>query len=278
MSDTSIASSGRYRKLVTQIAFLCVVVMVLAWFARPDGRLHVIFLDTKGDAMLIQTPVGGYVLIDGGSDPAALTAAIGRRMPFWQHSLEAVVLTKPDDAHLPGQVAALARYSAKRALVAPIAEHDITIDEWLRLLEEGRTPVRVVQVGEQFHFGGATLRVLAAGDAVESGMMLRLEYGVTSVVFSHVGGIAAEEALAAAGGLSPTDLVVFPWQRDAHTEFMAFLSPRAFVLTDGVKQEHPVEQTFVARSIGGVPLYHERLHGQIEWISDGQRAWIITEE
>lgn len=278
MSDTSAVPPHRYRKLLTQIGFLCLVLLVLAWFARPDGRLHVVFLDTKGDAMLIQTPAGGYVLIDGGSDPAALTAAIGRHMPFWQHSFEAVVLTKPGDAHLPGQVAALARYSAQLALVGPVVERDTTLDEWLRLLEEGRTPVRVVQLGDQFYFGGMTLRVLATGDTVESGMVLRLEYGATSVVFNHVGGIDSEGALMASEGLSSTDLLVFPWQRDAHIEFVEVLAPRAFVLTDGTKQNHPVEQTFVVRSIGGAPLYHERLHGQIEWISDGRRAWIITEE
>ncbi|MEM8534920.1 MAG: hypothetical protein AAGF95_29035 [Chloroflexota bacterium] len=278
MSDTFVAPSHWSHKLLTQIGFLCLVLVVLAWFARPDGRLHVVFLDTKGDAMLIQTPAGGHILIDGGSDPVALTAAIGRRMPFWQHSFDAVVLTKPDDAHLPGQVAALARYSSRLALVGPVVERDTTLDEWLRLLEEERTPVRVVQAGEQFHFGGVMLRVLATGDTIESGMLLRLEYGATSVVFNHVGGIDSEDALIASGGLSSTDLVVFPWQRDVHIEFVERLSPRAFVLTDGAKQDHPVEQTFVARSIGGAPLYHERLHGQIEWISDGRQAWIITEE
>jgi hypothetical protein len=33
----------------------------------------------------------------------------------------------------------------------------------------------------------------------------------------------------------------------------------------------------VERAIGGAALYHERLHGAIEWVSDGRRSRIITE-
>src|SRR5438046_9617002 len=107
---TSEASGHHRRKLALQIAILVAALLVLAWHVRHDSRLHVIFLETKGDAALIQTPAGGYVLLDGGGDPAALTAALGRRMPFWRRTLQAVVLTAPDGAHLPGQVAALAPY------------------------------------------------------------------------------------------------------------------------------------------------------------------------
>src|SRR5690349_17263051 len=99
-------------------------------------------LETKGDAVLIQTPAGGYVLVDGGSDPAALSAALGRQLPFWKRDLDAVVLTAADGAHLPGQVAALARYHAGLALTPPIAKRGALIDEWRRLLAEQRTPIR----------------------------------------------------------------------------------------------------------------------------------------
>jgi len=119
------------------------------------------------------------------------------------------------------------------------------------------------------------LRVLAAGDGDEQGLVLRLDYGATSVVFDHSGGEADEESLASA--LRPASLLAFPWQRDAHVAFVTALRPRAMVLTDGGQADQPVEQTFVERAIGGAALYHERLDGTITWISDGKRAWVETE-
>jgi beta-lactamase superfamily II metal-dependent hydrolase len=266
----------RRRKLVLQLALLAAILLVLAWRARPDGRLHVIFLETKGDAVLIQTPAGGYVLLDGGGDPAALTAALGRRMPFWRRGLDMVVLTSTDSKHLPGQVAALARYRAGLALAPPAARRSATLDEWLRLLDEQGAAIRTARAGQRLDLGGMVLRVLATGDGDESGLLLRLDYGATSVVFDQIGGEADEEALAASAPPRAT-LLAFPWQRDPHADVVRALRPQALVFTDGQSADKPAELTFVERAIGGAALYHEQLDGAIEWVSDGQRAWVVTE-
>jgi beta-lactamase superfamily II metal-dependent hydrolase len=264
------------RRLATQAAILALVLVLVAWHAWPGHQLRVIFLATKGDAVLIQTPAGGYVLIDGGGDPAALSAALGRQLPFWRRTLDVVVLTAADGAHLPGQVAALARYRAGLAIAPAIAKRSALIAEWRRLLSEQHTPIRSARAGQRLDIGGATLSVLAAGDGDEGGLVLRLDYGATSVVFDHSGGEADEETLTAAS-LRPASLLVFPWQRDAHNAFVTALRPRAMVLTDGQQADKPIEQTFVERAIGGAALYHERLDGEISWISDGRRAWVETE-
>jgi beta-lactamase superfamily II metal-dependent hydrolase len=273
---TDAAPPPRHRKTFLQLALLAAVLLTLAWRAQPDGRLHVIFLETKGDAALIQTPAGGYVLIDGGADPAALTAALGRRMPFWRRALDAVVLTSPDSARLPGQVAALARYRAGLALAPPAVKRSATLDEWQRLLDEQGAAIRTARAGQRLDLGGATLRVLATGDGDESGLLLRLDYGASSVVFGHNGGEADEEALAASGPPRAT-LLAFPWQRDPHADVVRALRPQALVFTDGQTADRPVELTFVERAIGGAALYHEQLDGAIEWVSDGRRAWVTTE-
>ncbi|HJZ48522.1 MAG TPA: hypothetical protein VKE41_15205 [Roseiflexaceae bacterium] len=275
MSTPSGQPNSSHRRLIARAALLALALGLLAWRVWPSHQLRVIFLETKGDAALIQTPSGGYVLIDGGGDPAALAAALGRQMPFWRRTLDMVVLTTADGAHLPGQVAALARYRAGLALAPSVARRGALIDEWLRLLDEQHTPTRMAHTGQQLDLGGATLRVLASGDGDENGLMLRLDYGATSVVFDHSGGEAEEEALAAS--LRPASLLAFPWQRDAHNSFVSALHPRAMVLTDGVQADRPVEQTFVERAISGAKLYHERLDGAITWISDGKHAWVETE-
>jgi beta-lactamase superfamily II metal-dependent hydrolase len=277
MSTKSIpdSPSNSIHRLAARAAILALVLVLLAWRAWPAHQLRVIFLETKGDAVLIQTPAGGYVLIDGGGEPAALSAALGRQLPFWRRSLDAVVLTATDGAHLPGQVAALARYRAGLAIAPATAKRGALIEEWRRLLAEQHTPIRSARAGQRIDLGGATLRVLATGDGDEQGLVLRLDYGATSVVFDHSGGEADEETLSA--GLRPASLLAFPWQRDAHTAFVAALQPRALVLTDGQQADKPIEQTFVERAIGGADLYHERLDGTITWISDGKRAWVETE-
>jgi beta-lactamase superfamily II metal-dependent hydrolase len=276
MPATPHQSHQAHRRFSAQAAILALALIVLAWRAWPSRELRVIFLETQGDAVLIQSPAGGYVLIDGGSDPSALSAALGRQLPFWQRKLDLVVLTSADGAHVPGQVAALARYQASLAIAPTIAKRSAMLDEWRRLLAEQHTSLRSARAGQQFDIGGARLMVLAVGDGEGGGMVLRLDYGVTSVVFDHSGGAADEDRLAEAG-LRPASLLAFPWQRDAHNTFVNALRPRAIVLTDGQQADSPIEQTFVERAVGGAALYHERLDGTITWISDGRRARVATE-
>ena len=79
--------------------------------SRPDGRLHVTFLDVSGgEAVLIQSPSGRQMLVDGGRDPRASLAALGSALPFWDRTLDAVVLTAPDQDRLAGLVEVLDRY------------------------------------------------------------------------------------------------------------------------------------------------------------------------
>jgi beta-lactamase superfamily II metal-dependent hydrolase len=255
---------------------VALALVFLAWRSWPDGKLRVIFLESKGDAVLIQAPNGSFVLIDGGADPAALAAALGRNMPFWRRTLAAVVLTNADSMHLPGQVAALERYHADVVLAPATSKHGPMIEQWRRLLGEQHTPIRVARPGERLSLGEASLRVLAVGDDDESGVLLRLDYRATSVVFDHSAG-AAEGAALANSARRPVDLLAFPWERDPHTPMITALRPRALVLTDGQQADRPAEQTFVERAIGGAQLYHERLDGTITWVSDGTRAWVETE-
>ncbi len=101
---------------------------VLAWTAvgaLPDGRLHLWFLDVgQGDGILIQTPSGRQVLIDGGASPEALFGELGAAMPFWDRTIDLLVLTHPDGDHMLAQAEVPARYQVAQAIhTAHAAQH-----------------------------------------------------------------------------------------------------------------------------------------------------------
>lgn len=271
-------------RLCAQLGLLALALALLAWRDWPDARLKVTFLDVSGDGVLIQTPTGGFILVDGGADPSALSASLGKHMPFWQRTLDAVVLTAGDTRRLVGQVAALNGYRTRLALAPPAvvcqrgtagckSTQSPILDEWRRLFTEQQTTVRVPRPGERIEIGGVWLRFLAAG---ESQLIMRLEYGTTSVVLAGATNTDAETALLASGTLRPASLLAYPWERDPNNRFVATLHPRAIVFTDGYEADRPVELSYADRAAGGVALYHERIDHTITWISDGQRAWVET--
>lgn len=273
-------------RLVFALAALALLLAVVAWRAQPDGNLHVFFLDTPGDAVLIQTPRGRYALIDGGSDPATLALHLGQQMPFWQRTLAAVVLTQADHGRLPGQVAALRRYHTELALVSPHfvqqasrqanpqSEIQSLTTVWLQLVTEQGTAVHPVQPGLALNLDGAVLTVLAVGDDREAGLVLRLDHGVTSVVLDGAGGEIDEDALLA--GAQPVTAVAYPWQREMNTPLLAAWQPQAIIFTTAYEADAPALLTLHERALNGAALYHPRLNGTTELVSNGQRAWIVT--
>lgn len=261
-----------WQRYLAAVALLGLMLAGSAWFTRPDGRLRVFFLNTPGDAILVQAPNGGYTLIDSGADPMLLAVELGRRLPFWQRNLEAVVLTRGDGGRLPGQVAALARYRARVALAPPRLPETGAAREWLRLLAEQRTPVRVAQSGDRLNLGGAMLTVLATGDGDEAGLVLRLDYGATSVILGGAGGERDDAALLA--GAQPATVLAYPWQRDPLTPLVRAWQPQAIVFTSAYEAHHPAQLTMRERALNGATVYHEKLDGTVTLLSNGRRAWI----
>ncbi len=264
--------TSKYFAPLTRLLFLLVVLAALAYQQRSDGRLHVFLPALKGDAIILQLPNGEFVLIDGGADPATLSAALGRRMPYWKRQLAMVILTSKDSRHLPGQVAALAHYRVGRVLATPDAMQGsgAMLREWRRLLDLQSVSVEQLRDGQSLLLAaGVRLRVLALGE----GCVLLIEYGKTAAVLAHT----ATPDMYALKPPRRAQLVIFPWEYDPHTPLLEALQAQAVIYSDGVQADEPVRLSMHDRRIGKATQYHEVLHGNIEWISDGRQVLVRTE-
>ncbi|MCX7791801.1 MAG: hypothetical protein N2378_14255 [Chloroflexaceae bacterium] len=248
----------------------------VAWFQRPDGRLWLTVLPVPGDALLIRTPAGRHVLIDGGRDPGLLALLLGRSMPYWQRDLQAVILTRGDGQRLPGQVAALSRYQTALALAPPdLGDHGLA-GQWRRLTRTMGARVVPLRAGQRLDLDGATLEVLAANPGKQGGAVLLLHYGRTRALV-HTGGPEGDAAVQrVAGALAPLDLLVYPWQRPPDTAAIVALRPRAIVFSEAYEAPAPALLSYADRRRYAPRLYHPKNDGAVSLISTGSMAWIET--
>lgn len=261
------SSPSPMRRFAPRFGFMLAALLLLAWMQRADGRLHLFFPALPGDAALIQFPSGGYALIDGGADPDALVAALGRRMPFWRRDLDLLILTTVDSQRLPGQVAVLDRYQVRRAFAPPAPRVTPTFAAWRERLTSLGAPVHQLRPGQSIMLDGVRLSALAVN---AEGALLRLEYGATIVVFAH----AATPAMLEWTPVARASLLVYPWQFDPHAPLVEAARPAAILFSSGARVEPPVRATYRERALGGARLYHEALDGDLEWVSDG-KYWTI---
>ncbi len=82
--------------------FAVILIFYAVWNENTDGILKVVFLNVgEGSAVFVRSPNGDQFLIDAGGD-ASVLRALGRVLPFYDRSLDGVLVTNTDEAHIGG--------------------------------------------------------------------------------------------------------------------------------------------------------------------------------
>ena len=97
---------------------------VVAWrsvLSIPDGRLHLTLLEVSdgsksGDGILITTPDGRRLLIDGGPYASLLSDALGRRLPLGDRELDWLVVAGVEEAQLSALPRVIERFPPQSVL------------------------------------------------------------------------------------------------------------------------------------------------------------------
>lgn len=273
------------------VALTLVMLLAVAWFlSRPDGRLHVAFLDVgQGDATLITSPGGRQVLIDGGRYPSMLLDELGEQMPFWDRSIDLIIATHPDDDHVAGLVAAAGRYQVGRLVTngAP-PDDDAAYAALLATAPEGS--VHTAQPGEVIDLGdGARLEIIHAGGPPgarssdnNASVVARLTYGELSVLLTGDAEEAAEGAMLRSG-LPLSAVILKAGHHGANTSsgapFLRAVAPQFVVISAGAGNSygHPAPEMLQRAADAGAAVLRTDEMGTIELESDGQRMWWETE-
>ncbi len=249
--------------------------------SRPDGRLHVWFLDMGGgNAALITTPGGAHILIDGGRYPSRLLTALGDRLPFTDRALEAIILTQPDERQYGALPAVLSRYSAGAILTHGQPNLSPAYGDLLVALAP--YPVVTARAGYTLTVDdGVRIEVLhpAAQPSIsapldDNALVLRLTYGETSFLFTSELSRAGQTALLSSGETLGASVLQLPgngFVRSLDADFLAAVDPQVVVVqADGITPPDPD----VLSMVEGWPLFRTDQGGTIEVISDGDDVWV----
>jgi len=102
---------------------------MIFYFSQAEG-LEVCFLDIgMGDAIFIKTELGHQILIDGGPNDRVIKK-LEERMPFWDRTIDLIVLTHPDKDHMFGLIEVLKRYKVENILWTGIETDSLLAKEW----------------------------------------------------------------------------------------------------------------------------------------------------
>lgn len=281
-----------YRRIGAAGSVSLCVLLVLVGGSKPDGRLHVTVLDVgQGDAILLQGPSGGRMLIDTGPDPDRLLMLLDQRIPTWDRRLDVVVLTHPHEDHVAGLALLLTRYRITEVVEDGMLGPGPSDAAYRAELAAQVRATRVVAAGDRLWLDGARLDVDwplpgrvprnppgSGKDINNASVVFELHFGARDMLLPGDVEEEIDPQLLAAGlaqRLGPRlDVlkVAHHGSRTATTQaLLDALHPRIAVISVGADNDygHPAPETLARLQDSGAQVFRTDLDGSVEITTDG---------
>lgn len=267
------------------------VVLVLANIAiaflssgtNKEGVLTVAFLDVgQGDAIFIETPTGKQMLIDGGSSRAA-SGELGRRMSFFDRSIDIVLNTHPDLDHIGGLPDVLEHYTVGTIIDSGVRDtSDAFVAYETSVQNEGARRVEARR-GHVIDFGdGVTFTILFpdrdmddVSDTNDASVIGRLVYGETEALLSGDAPSSVERYLVELDGEILASDILKAGHHGSKTStdavFLATVAPTYAVISAGKDNRygHPHADVVERLRKAGAEIITTYDKGTIVFESDG---------
>jgi competence protein ComEC len=257
----------------------------------PDGKLHVYFLDVgQGDAILVSQG-SRQILVDGGPSPQAITMALGKEMPFWDRTIDLLVLTHPDADHITGLIEVLRRYKVKQVLYPHMKVYTALHTEFLELIQEKDIPVILAEASQRISLTeDVFLDVLNPAqnirysDMDNNSVVLCLDSGIISFLLTGDIMKEGEYDLLLRRSVNESTVLKLAHHGSASSttsEFLNAVNPQIAIISAGKDNRygHPDEEVLERLKMkGNIAIFNTGIHGTIEFISDGNTMRVIIEK
>ena len=246
------------------------------------GILKIAFLDIgQGDAIFIESPNGNQVLLDGGPNRKILQE-LGKVMPFYDRSVNTLIVSNPDKDHFAGFLDVLDSYHVDNVIEPGTKGASGLYLQLEEKIKEKNIPEILAKRGMDIDIGGgASIHIIfpdrdVSGLATNDGSIVaRLQYGNTSVLLMGDSTQAIEKYLVPLDGAVLRSDILKVGHHGSRTstseELVGVVSPKIAVISDGKDNSygHPHKETLDTLNKFGVEILRTDEKGTIICSSDG---------
>lgn len=260
---------------------------VLIWYAvvaeDRAGKLTVAFLDVgQGDAIFIESPTGAQMMIDGGPG-AVMLRELGNVMPFYDRSIDLLLVSNPDTDHMAGFIATLRSFKVNAVVEPGTAGASSDYRALEELIKEKEVQRIIAHRGQRFNLGGGAYfeilfpdRDVSGLDTNDGSIIGKLVYGNTSFLFPGDAPESIERYLASLDGAGLDVDVLKAGHHGSRTStsdaLLGFASPAIAVISAGKDNRygHPHEEVLERLKRFDVETFGTYERGRVIMESDGE--------
>ena len=269
----SLAGSLRTVALTATLAimFACTVVIWRSTATAGDGQLHITFLEVgSADAILIQTPEGRNVLINGGPSTSELSDELGRRLPFFSRKLDWLIIASTQEEQLAALPRVMERYPPDNVLWSGNIQASFSAQTLDKLFAERGIPVSRAEAGQKLELGdGAFIEIQAAGP---KGSVLLIEYKNFRALLPIGIGVDTLEALEYGNEIGKVDVLLLTDSGYAPSnppEMIQNVNPQLVVLDVAAGDENGLPAQEVLDELDGYSFLRTDRNGWISVVTNG---------
>ena len=288
--------------ILGSLLVIAVLVWITVFTGQGSGLLEVNFFDIgQGDAIFIETPEKIQILVDGGPD-AKILEKLGKEMPFYDRTLDLVILTHPDPDHLNGIIEVLKRYKVKEIIYTGVVPEDLR-QKGVDIIEKSKAEKIIVKAGQRVDLGQTPLDSKHLTEQVyidilypfeditgqkfsdfnQTSIVCRLVYGKISFLLTGDAPKSAEYQLLAKQVNLDSDIlkVAHHGSKTSTTNyFLEAVSPAIAVIQVGRDNKfgHPHREVLDDLNQQNIKILRTDLLGDIKILSNGMRYKIENPE
>lgn len=275
--------------LPTITSFIVVVALLISAYTVRPATVQVTALDVgQGDALFVENTSHQQMLIDGGPDNTVLDQ-LGRVMPFFDRSLDVVVLTHPDSDHVTGLVEVVRRYRIGKFVMTGVLKRSVAYETLQRELRTRDVPVQYVHAGDRLAFSdGSAFSVLAPLESWQDKEAAKTNNASIVGTFSYrnfsvltTGDIEEEvERSLVSRNVPLTATILKAPHHGSHTSssepFLKAVRPEAVVISVGADNRygHPHADVLARYTAFQLPVFRTDQGGAVTIRSDGEE-WSV---
>lgn len=265
--------------LAFSIVFICMVLFWRASTTEGDGKFHVIFLDAgSADAVLIQTPEGRNILINGGATASDLSTELGNRLPFFSRKLDWLIIASTQEDEVAALPRVVERYKPENVLWSGNEQASFSARLLDQYFSSENIPVTRAEVGQKLELGGgASIEVKAAGPR---GSVLLIQDGSFRALLPIGVDDSTFESLEYGNVIGKVDVLLLADSGYAPSnppDIFQNLNPQLVVLSVAAGDPDGLPSQDVLDSLEGYSLLRTDRNGWIDVSTDGTEMRVNVE-
>lgn len=273
--------SENVKKVLVMLLICGYLYLAFALWQVPDGRFHIWFLDIgQGDSVLVKTPEDHQILIDGGPKNTVMEE-LPQVMPFFDRSIDMVVVSHPHADHIDGLVEVLKRYKVSAVLFAGINDFGPTYSEFLKEIDDQNIDFFIAEKDLDFRFGDVFFDVIYPFDQLglenfknlnDSSIAMKVVYGEKKIMLTGDLETVGEKELVNSGYDLRANILKAGHHGSKTSSIFSFVkkvSPEVVVIQTGAGNSygHPNKESLDNFELAGVEkVYRNDLDGRVEFV------------